>query len=790
MRAGAMVAFAQDVQPVYHFDRADVVLSLDADFMQAGAAHLKSARDFMSRRNVLMAEGDAKPTMNRLYAIECTPNLTASKADHRLSVEPERLGQIAMAIASRVGVNVEEPSFEVDEKLETWIEALVEDLKEYRTSEDGASLVVAGESQPPAVHALAHAINSQLGNIGKTVEYIEPLIGSDAGHLESLKALVQAMRTDEVETLLILGGNPVYSAPADLEFADALNKVPFRAHLGLHNDETSRLCHWHVPMAHFLETWGDVRAFDGTVSLMQPLIAPLYDGHNASEILAFLLGEESATAYNIVQDYWSKQYEGDNFDTFWQESLHNGVVAADQTAVKKPESVDVTLKVGFASDEEFKLPESTGDFTVLFRPDPHIGDGEFANNGWLQELPKPFTKLTWDNAALISPETAEKLGVRDGEMVTLTSGKRTLDAAVLKLPGQPNGVVTLHLGYGRTQAGRVGDDAGFDANKLRTTQNPWMLSGVKITPTGEKYLLAHTQHHFSMENRHLIRSGSLEQLHESPEDPEFMHVGHGAPHESMYPEIEYNDYKWGMVINQSACIGCNACTIACQSENNIPVVGKKEVARGREMHWIRVDGYYSGDANAPDTMEHQPVACQHCEHAPCEIVCPVHATTHSPDGVNEMTYNRCVGTRYCSNNCPYKVRRFNFLEYTEPVKETPVLQLLQNPDVTVRSRGVMEKCNYCIQRIQHGKIESQKEDRRIEDGEVVTACQSVCPTEAIVFGDLNDEDSLINKAYASPLTYGLLEELNTRPRTRYGAVVRNLHPKLAALEPSEEHAHH
>ena len=787
-RAGAMLAFGQDVQPIYHFDRADVVLSLDADFMVQGPGHLQAARDFMDRRNVLMSEGE--PTMNRLYAIECTPNLTASKADHRLSVSPERLTQIAMAIAARVGVDVVEPELAADEHLETWIEAVAEDLRDYRNSDNGASLVVAGESQSPAVHALAHAINSQLGNIGKTVEYIEPLIGHDAGHVESLKALVQSMQTDEVETLLILGGNPVYSAPADLNFADALDKVPFRAHLALHRDETSQRCQWHIPMAHFLETWGDVRANDGTVSLIQPLIAPLYEGRDTTEILAYMLGEESATAFTAVQDYWSKQFDGEKFDTFWQESLHNGVMADDQISLKKPEPVDVTLKVGFASEEGFEPPESTGNYTVLFRPDPHISDGDFANNGWLQELPKPFTKLTWDNAALISPHTAEELGVRDGEMVTLTHGKRTLDVAVLKLPGQPDDVITLHLGYGRTNVGRVGDGAGFDANKLRTSDSPWMLSGVKITPMGEKYLLAHTQHHFSMENRHLIRSGSLEELQESPEDPGFMHVGHGAPHDSIYPEVEYNDYKWGMVINQSACIGCNACTIACQSENNIPVVGKTEVARGREMHWIRVDGYYSGDPNSPDTIKHQPVACQHCEYAPCEIVCPVHATTHSPDGVNEMTYNRCVGTRYCSNNCPYKVRRFNFLEYTEPVKETPVLQLLQNPDVTVRSRGVMEKCNYCIQRIQHGKIESQKEDRRIEDGEVVTACQSVCPTQAIVFGDLNDESSLINKFYDSPLTYGLLEEINTRPRTRYGAVVRNLHPKLAALETHEETPHH
>ncbi|WP_166830190.1 TAT-variant-translocated molybdopterin oxidoreductase [Thalassoroseus pseudoceratinae] len=789
-RAGAMLAFGQDVQPIHHFDRADVVLSLDADFLQSGPASMVAARDFMARRNVMGSDGDTKLTMSRMYAIECTPTLTGAKADHRLAVSPERLAQIAMAIASRVGVNVEEPDLHADKKLESWIAAVAEDLKDYRVSEGGASLVVAGESQPPAVHALAHAINSQLGNIGKTVEYIEPLVGHEAGHIESLEALVQAMRTGEVETLLILDGNPVYSAPADLEFADALNNVPFRVHLGLHRDETSQLCHWHVPMAHFLETWGDVRAYDGTVSLMQPLISPLYDGRNVTEILAFMLGEESTTAFTAVQDYWASQYKGDKFEAFWQESLHNGVVAGDETSLPKPEPVDVALEVGFASADGFELPESAGGLTVLFRPDPTIRDGEFANNGWLQELPKPFTKLTWDNAALIGPKTADELGVRNGDMVTLTHGERTLDVAVMKLPGQPEGVITLHLGYGRTHAGRVGDDAGFNANKLRTSEEPWMISGVKLASAGEKYVLATTQHHFQMENRHLIRSGSLEELQESPDDPGFMHVGHGEPHVSMYPEKEYNDYKWGMVINQSACIGCNACTVACQSENNIPVVGKTEVARGREMHWLRIDTYYSGDPEEPETADHQPVACVHCEQAPCEIVCPVHATTHSPDGINEMTYNRCVGTRYCSNNCPYKVRRFNFLEYTKPVQETPVLQLLQNPDVTVRSRGVMEKCNYCVQRIQHAKIESQKEDRRIEDGEIVTACQAVCPTQSIIFGDLNDESSLVSQANESPLTYGLLEELNTRPRTRYGAVVRNLHPKLAALEPSEEAAHH
>jgi molybdopterin-containing oxidoreductase family iron-sulfur binding subunit len=637
----------------------------------------------------------------------------------------------------------------------------------------GASVVVAGDQQPPLVHALAHAMNHALDNIGNTVVYTDPVEANPIDHLESLGKLVSDMEAGRVEMLVIIGGNPVYTAPADLHFAEHLSRVKLRLDLSLYDDETSARCHWHIPEAHFLESWGDARAYDGTVTIMQPLIAPLYFGKSAHELLATLLGQPERSSYDIVRDYWKQQF-GEDFERRWRTALHDGLIAGTALPPKA-----VKLKI---EDREWKIEDrhpqsSTLDprsLEIIFRPDPTIFDGRFANNGWLQELPKPLSKLTWDNAALISPATAERLGLANEELVELRHQGHAVRAPIWIMPGHADDSVTVHLGYGRTRAGRIGTGTGFNAYAIRTASSPWFASGLEIRKTGARYALASTQDHHSMAGRHLIRVGTLEQYRQHPE---FVHeMGHEpAPDLTLYPPHTYRGYAWGMAIDLQACIGCNACVVACQAENNIPIVGKTEVARGREMHWLRIDRYYNGDLDNPATY-HQPVPCMHCENAPCEVVCPVAATVHSDEGLNEMVYNRCIGTRYCSNNCPYKVRRFNFLQYAD--QDTPSLKLLRNPQVTVRSRGVMEKCTYCVQRINAARIQAKKEERTIRDGEIVTACQAACPTEAIVFGNINDPNSRVSRLKADSLNYGLLTELNTRPRTSYLARLRNPHPEI------------
>jgi molybdopterin-containing oxidoreductase family iron-sulfur binding subunit len=574
------------------------------------------------------------------------------------------------------------------------------------------------------------------------------------------------MQAGAVETLLVLGGNPVYTTPADVPFAEALNRVAFRAHLSLYEDETSALCHWHVPEAHYLEGWSDGRAYDGTVSIQQPLIAPLYNGRTAHEILAALLGEPRPS-YDIVREHWRQQRPAGDFDAFWRQALHDGVMADSALPAKVPSLKGALPGAGPAA--------GPAEFELVFRADPAAWDGRFANNGWLQELPKPLTKLTWDNAALISPAAAERLGVKNEDVVELAYHSRRVKAPVWVLPGQADGAVTLHLGYGRSRAGRAGTGIGANAYALRTAAAPWGGGGLAVKKTGERYRLATTQGHHSMEGRNLVRMATLAEFAQRPDvvrGPSDHEVGHEP---SLYPKHAYEGYAWGMAIDLNACTGCNACIVACQSENNSPVVGKDQVLLGREMHWMRVDRYYKGDLEDPGTV-HQPVLCMQCENAPCEPVCPVGATVHSSEGLNDMVYNRCVGTRYCSNNCPYKVRHFNFLQYQDD--RTASLKLVRNPNVTVRSRGVMEKCTYCVQRINEARIRAKLEDREIADGEVVTACQAVCPSQAIVFGNINDPKSRVSQLKAHPLNYGLLTELNTRPRTTYLARLRNPNPAL------------
>jgi len=750
---GARLAFGEPVGVHYRLDQADVILSLDADFLNAGPGHVRYAHDFAARRRV----ADGATAMNRLYVVESTPGVTGAIADHRWPVRSSQVEGVARALAAQLGVaGVPAPA---EEALPAdWLAALARDLQAHR----GRSLVVAGDQQPPIVHALAHALNDALGNVGRTVVYTDPVEAAPVNQTESLRELATVMNAGEVELLVIIGGNPVYTAPADLAFADALARVPFRVHLGLYADETAALCDWHIPQAHTLETWGDVRAYDGTITIQQPLIAPLYGGKSAYELLSALLGDATQTSHDIVRGHWEAQRGSEGFNQFWQTALHDGVIAGSALP-PRPVTLSAQWPAATAAPEGLE---------VIFRPDPTIWDGAFANNGWLQELPKPLTKLTWDNVALVSPATAQRLKLSNEQVIELAYRGRTLRAPVWIQPGHADEAITLFLGYGRTRAGHVGTGAGYNAYALRTADAPWFDGGLAVRATGERYALAGTQHHFVMEGRDLIRAGTLAEFQA---DPEFIHHGRHKAEASLYPPHPYPGYAWGLSIDLGACIGCNACVIACQAENNIPVVGKEQVARGREMHWIRIDHYFAGDLDTPEVY-HQPVPCMHCENAPCEPVCPVAATVHSPEGLNEMTYNRCVGTRYCANNCPYKVRRFNFLQFTD--YHTESLKLLNNPDVTVRARGVMEKCTYCVQRINAVRIAAEQAGRTIADGEIVTACQQTCPTQAIVFGNINDPNSRIAQRRASPLNYTLLEELNTRPRTTYLARLRNPNPEI------------
>ncbi|MGN6229011.1 MAG: TAT-variant-translocated molybdopterin oxidoreductase [Dyella sp.] len=759
--AGAQLAFGRRCRARYDVAAADVLLTLDADLLDAMPGHLAHARAFAARRRPDRAGQGAG--MNRLYAIEPTPTVTGSVADHRWPLSSAQIAAVAGQLADALGV-AGAPSLPADTGAPLPVAALhavVDDLMRHR----GRSLVVVGETQPPAVHALVHAINQALGNVGHTVDYIDPHGDADAPAMPDLAALVEAMQAGQVSHLLVLESNPAYTAPADVPFATALERVPHTMHLGLYRDETARACRWHLPAAHALEAWSDARAFDGTASVVQPVLTPLYDGWSAHELVARVIGAGPQDGHDIVRGYWAGESGGRALasDEAWERALREGVIEGTRAA-----ALNVRASVSSLSPDEWRATDSDA-LELLLRPDPTIWDGRYANNGWLQELPKPPTQLTWSNAALISPQLAAHHGYANGDVARLRSGERELEVPVWITPGQATHSITLHLGHGRRHAGRVGDGIGVDAYRLRTAQRPWRAGALTMAPTGARQELAATQAHFAMEGRDLVRSATLDEF---ASDPAFAQA---ATPPTLYPPQPQGQYAWGMTIDLNSCIGCKGCTIACQAENNIPVVGEAEVRRGREMHWIRVDRYYAGSPDAPST-HHQPVPCMHCEHAPCEVVCPVGATVHDEEGLNVQVYNRCVGTRFCSNNCPYKVRRFNFLQYSD--LSEPTLAAQRNPDVTVRNPGVMEKCTYCIQRIETAHIAADRESRAIADGEVVTACQAACPTQAITFGNLLDGDSEVSRAKASPLNYDLLEEYNTRPRTSYLAQVRNPHPDL------------
>jgi MoCo/4Fe-4S cofactor protein with predicted Tat translocation signal len=837
---GARLAFGQAVTPVYRFDQAKVILSLDCDFLYSEPGHVRYAHDFMNARRVR----DGRQEMNRLYVAEPTPSITGSMADHRLPLAARNVEAYARAVATALGANlgnaahasVGQAPAGVPAK---WVSAVADDLRAHR----GAALVVAGQWQPPAVHALAHAMNEALGSVGKAVVYADPPEATPVDGAESLRELTRDLGSGAVEMLLILGGNPVYTAPADLDFGRALLDFAgvrnpdgslrhFTAHLSLYDDETSYVCQWRLPCSHFLEGWGDVRAYDGTVSIIQPLIAPLYRSKTDLEVLALLLGRIDVTPHGLVRAYWQEKAGEGGFEDKWERWLERGVVADSAMPAR-----DVRVQAGGArtnsrtSDTGPATPtgeaaggEARGGVELVFRPDPTIWDGSFSNVGWQQELPKPFTKITWGNAAIISPKLAERNGLVNGDVVTIACGKMRVDAPVWILPGQAENSVTVHLGYGRTLAGGLGTNLGFNAYTLRTSNAAWFAPNVTIQKTGARTVLAVTsQFHTinsraisdrataeviqkapgsqpageisALENRRLIRTATLEQFRKNPDFVKQMeeHAPAGALPEgsaegqatpgprgdialpTLLPPVKYEGYKWGMSIDIHSCIGCNACVVACQAENNIPVVGRDQVSRGRAMHWLRVDQYFGGELDNPEVYN-EPIPCMHCENAPCELVCPVGATVHDSEGINNMVYNRCVGTRYCSNNCPYKVRRFNWYLYSD--YDNPTIKMQKNPNVTVRARGVMEKCTYCIQRVAEGRIEAEKQNTRIRDGQVQTACQQACPTQAIIFGDLNDPNSYVTRLKASPLDYGLLTELTTLPRTTYLARIRNPNPKL------------
>ncbi|HEY1288475.1 MAG TPA: 4Fe-4S dicluster domain-containing protein [Burkholderiales bacterium] len=703
-REGARLAFGRPLEPLYRLEEAGAILSLDSRFLDDHPYRLNYARQFARARTPRDGQ------MCRLYALESAPSLVGAMADHRF----------AMSVPAIEGW--------LSGKNATY-DTIFKDLRQNR------GVILAGEALSPQAHALVHRLNAQLG---APVSYIEP----PREETQPLADLVEAMRKGAVGLLVILEGNPAYDAPLDLDFGAALAQVPLSVHLSLYEDETSARCTWHVPSTHFMEHWSDARAFDGTAAIVQPLIAPLYDGVSPHELLLLLTGEGKG-GYDLVRETWR--------DTDWDGALRTGVIQ-DSAFPASP----VTPRVSPGS-----IPSQQQGWQVRFVADEALLDGRFANNAWLQELPRADSKLTWDNAALLSPASAKELGVANGDLVDIAIGERRLRAPAWVTPAQADASVTLPLGYGRSRAGAIGNGVGFDANPLRTRAEPWNAGGARVTKAPGRHEFATTQNHARMEGRDLARHVDLTHMDSFRKE---------RPRNSLYPGWPYDGYRWAMSIDLNACIGCNACTIACQAENNIPTVGKDQVIAGREMHWIRVDRYYEDHRTL-----FQPVPCMHCENAPCEYVCPVEASVHDSEGLNVQVYNRCVGTRFCSQNCPYKVRRFNFFDHT-PKDES--LKAQMNPEVTVRMRGVMEKCTYCVQRITRARIEAEKQGRRISDGEVITACQAACPTNAIMFGDLSDEKSEINRAKRSPLQYDLLAELNTRPRTSYAARIVNRNPEL------------
>ncbi|HEY0713248.1 MAG TPA: 4Fe-4S dicluster domain-containing protein, partial [Polyangia bacterium] len=724
------------------------------------------------------------PEMSRLYVAEPCPTPTGTLADHRLRVRGSEILGVAQALAAELAKDASGASLgglaagsgggSFDAR---FIAAVAKDLLANR----GRSVVIAGRRQPAAVHAIVNAINVALGNVGQTVNFWAGRTADAPGGLASLRQLVEDIAAGGVETLVITAENPVYGAPADFKLDKLLERVPNVIYLGLYEDETAAVAKTFVPRAHVLESWGDAQAHDGTVSLIQPLIAPLWLGHTEVELLAGFLGEGDKGGHTLLREFWQRRALSEgranaaNFETVWETWLAKGVI--DKT-VGQPETAALAGGLGEKVSAAAAALPKAGGLEVAFTIDPKVYDGRFANNAWLQEHPHPIFKMTWDNAVVVSKATAGELGVTTGDIVTVTIGDRSVEGPVFVQVGHADQAITISLGYGRT-VGSIATGIGFNAGLLRTSTTPWFAAGASVSKTGRRHRFGITQVHWSMEGRDPVKAGTLADLQKK--DSEFHHKleFERMPLPTLHEPVDYSkqQYKWGMSIDLAKCSGCGVCALACQAENNIPVVGRDNVRIGREMNWLRIDLYYADtkDDNNPE-MFSQPVACVHCETAPCEYVCPVNATVHSDEGLNEMVYNRCIGTRYCSNNCPYKARRFNFLDYRPHT--SPVGKMVSNPDVTVRSRGIMEKCTYCVQRIERARIDTRVEGRAIVDGELQTACQQACPTRAIEFGSLNDPNAKVTKLHNDERRYNLLHELSTRPRTAYLARVRNPNPEL------------
>ncbi len=777
-REGTRLAFGRALRPHLALGQADVVVAFDEDFLFQHPAAVAYARDFAERRS------PGGTGIGRLYVVEGAYSLTGTMADHRRALPAQMIPVAAGCLAANLllehGLELPPGCAELRRMIErfqahpayTEVDgAAARDLMAHR----GRSLIVAGPRQPAAIHALVHLLNHALGGGGGAISFTEDPDGVRRSHPRALADLAREIDAGEVATLVVLGGNPAYDAPSDLGFGSLFERVEQTVHLSLHENETSRLCTWHLPRAHFLEAWGDARDWRGTRSVVQPLIEPLFGGRTPIEVVALMLGEPR-TGHAIVRETFARLAGAEPAEPAWRRALHDGLCAGSEwpTLEAQPQAADWADQLAPLLRTHARFEGAAVE--VVFVPGAGVYDGRFANNAWLQELPDPLTKLTWDNAALVAPETARRLGLEQGRMVRLSRGRQSLELPVYIMPGQAAGSIAVALGYGRRAAGRVGDGVGFDGYALRTSDAlDW--ANVELTPLSGRHALSTTQNHYAIDplgqhesaerSRTLVRELDHDAYVERLQRGHEPHVSHEAP---LWKPREYDGHKWGMAIDLNACVGCNACVVACQAENNIPVVGKDEVGRGREMHWIRVDRYFSGDPASP-AVAHQPLTCHHCETAPCEQVCPVAATVHDHEGLNLMVYNRCVGTRYCANNCPYKVRRFNY--FNNHREQGALERMVYNPDVTVRSRGVMEKCTFCIQRIQRVKIDAGNERRGIRDGEIVPACAQACPTRAIAFGDLNDPDSRVRRLHDDPRAYSLLDGLDLRPRTRYLSRLRN-----------------
>jgi MoCo/4Fe-4S cofactor protein with predicted Tat translocation signal len=770
VRRGSLAAFGAPLDTHYRLSGAKVIVSLDADFLSWDPEHLRLNREFAHHR--VPQNG-----MNRLYVAETSMSVTGSMADHRLRARSSEILGLARALAAQLATR--SPGLgqfggaELPAAQHKWVQAVAKDLG----ANAGQCVVIAGQRQPAAVHALAHALNAELGNLGKTVTFTRPVaLDPDSGTL-GLRQLVREIEEGDVETLVITAYNPVYTAPADVDLAAALGKVPRTLYHHYYRDETAEVCSWLIPQTHELETWGDARAPDGTTSIIQPLLSPLFAGVAPVSLYAALVGEGHLTPYELVRAFWQQRSAGGDFEAQWQRWLADGVIPDSAEPEAQPE-----VSASGVSAALQEVPVAKGELEVGFVPDYRTFDGRFANNAWLQELPDPITKITWDNAAYLSPKTAERLGVKLGDVVSIRLRERTLEAPVYVLPGHADEAVTLPLGYGRGgPAERTAAKVGFDAGRLRFSDAPWFDGGATVEKTRRRHKFAITQDHWSMEGRPMALQGQVQRLEQLTSELEHHRGPHGDPARglpTLQPPVQYTEgYQWAMAIDLSRCTGCSACVIACQAENNIPVVGKDQIHRSREMHWLMIDRYFVGESADEVEVVTQPRMCVHCETAPCEYVCPVNATVHNEEGLNEMVYNRCIGTRYCSNNCPYRVRRFNYLQFNGD--KSPTEKMAMNPDVTVRARGVMEKCTYCVQRIERARITTRIAGTIIRDGELQTACQQSCPAEAIVFGSLTEEGSRVSKLHQDSRRYDLLHLLNTRPRTGYLARIKNPNPELA-----------